>query len=45
VLNEETCLLGEVRMMAPDHCLTAIEHTERPGKPWWPEQLDRGAIR
>lgn len=32
-LNEETCWLGEIRMMAPDHGLTGIKHTRRTGKP------------
>jgi len=41
-LNEETCLLGQVRMMAPDHGLTAIEHTTRTGKPWWPGRPNTG---
>jgi hypothetical protein len=33
-LNEETCRLGEVRMMALDHGLTGIEYTRQTGKPW-----------
>lgn len=36
-LNEETCVVGVVRMMAPDHGLTPIEHTQLPDRPWWPE--------
>jgi hypothetical protein len=41
-LNEETCRLGEIRMMAPDHGLTGIEHTRQTGKPWWPERPESG---
>lgn len=43
-LNEETCVLGVVRMMAPDHGLTAIEHTQRSDKTWWPARPESGAV-
>jgi hypothetical protein len=43
-LDEETCVLGVVRMTAPDHGLAAIEHTQQSDKPWWPERPGSGVV-